>query len=136
MTNISTNPVPPNTALLAPDYGHHRNNVSSVDPAALTDAFYSNVKAGINMRGYEYAHIQVVPTGGANPSVEVLVWSPGADRFIAIVTPVTQAGVGVDTPYEFTFSALGRHILVRVTSLAAGTCDVYVSGASSIDRGC
>lgn len=108
---------------VAPNYTKHRTKVTAADSAALTD-----VKSCINMDGFADAHVQVIPSGGANPTVEVLWWSDAASKFIKEQVALTKAGIGADTPYEFTVSAKGRKMLVAVTTIAAGQCDVYVAG--------
>lgn len=131
--NVNRSIVPPATALPAPDYGLHREAVTAPDPA-LTDAFYENIRLGISMRGYEKAHISVAPTGGANPSIEVLVWSPGLERFVALNPSSTFAGTGPNTGYDASFQINGRLMFVRVTALTAGSVDIHVSGGSVLDH--
>lgn len=108
---------------LAPEYALHRSEVVAVD--TLPETVRSH---GINMASHTFAHIQVVPSGGANPNVVILWWSEAAGRFIQEHTPITRAGVGVDIPYEFTVDSRGRIMFVAITAIAAGTVDVHVSG--------
>ena len=107
----------------APDYALHRDAVAAVDVIA-------NVKqgSGINCANYQYANIQVVPSGGANPNVAVYWWSEQAMKFVQEHTPIAKAGVGVNTPFEFTVECNGRKMFVAVTAITAGACDVLVSG--------
>ena len=107
----------------APDYAIHRSAVTSVDTIA-------NVKetSAINCAQYQYAHIQVIPSGGANPNVAVYWWCEATSKFIQEHTAITKAGVGVNTPFEFTVNCRGRKMFVAITAIAAGPCDVYVSG--------
>jgi hypothetical protein len=72
--------------------------------------------------------VQVVPSGGANPSVAVFWWSEEAEKFVQEHVALAKAGVGVNAPYEFTVESRGRIMFVAVTAIAAGTVDVYVSG--------
>lgn len=111
----------------APVYVEHRHGVVAVDGLVAT---LTNPALGIACPGYEQAHVQVVPSGGANPSVEVLVWSDAAGHFINPVgTEFVQAGTGVNTSYEFTVPVRSRLFFVRVTAIAAGSCSVFVAGS-------
>jgi len=107
----------------APEYAHHRSGVTTPDVIATTPQ-----TQGINCSNYQHAHIQVVPSGGANPNVAVYWWSEDGGVWVQEHTPITRSGVGVDTPYEFTVECRGRIMLVAVTAIAAGECDVYVAG--------
>jgi len=112
-----------NTPEKAPDYSIHREAVAAPDVIANV------VRAhGINMSGYDEAHIQVVPSGGANPNVAVYWWSENAGVFVQEHTAIAKSGVGVNTPYEFTVKSKGRIMFVAVATIAAGVCDVLVSG--------
>lgn len=83
----------------------------------------------MNMRDYKTALVQVVPTDGANPTVEVYFWSEAAGKFIAPHTTISKAGVGVNTPFEFEVAAYGRIMWIRVGTMAAGAAKIYVAGA-------
>ena len=117
MADVSGNPK------LAPEYALHRSERDAVD--ALPETVRPH---GINMSSYTNAHIQVVPSGGANPDVAVLWWSEAAGEFVQEHTPITRAGVGVDTPYEFDVDSRGRIMFVAITAIVAGSVDVHVSG--------
>jgi hypothetical protein len=80
-----------------------------------------------NLAGYDLAHVQVIPTGGANPSIEVMFWSEAASMFVSAAPKLTTAGQGVDTPYEVTVPVAGRRMLVSITAIGAGSCDIYVA---------
>lgn len=109
--------------ILAPEYAHYRE-VSANDTLPVTQR-----EASINMGSYSQAHVQVVPSGGDNPTVQVLFWSDGASAFIPDHTPIEYAGKGVNTAYEFTVQCLGREMLVAVTGGGGtGKTDVYVAG--------
>jgi hypothetical protein len=113
----------------APNYTQHRKGITT------PDAVLTNVDLGVNTEHFDKAHIQVVPSGGANPTVKVYWWSDAASKFIQEHTEISKAGVGVNTPFEFTVDCLGRKMLVAVTVIAAGTTDVYVAGANnSLER--
>lgn len=111
----------------APRYALHRD--ARTGPDTLADVPKG---AGMNMEGYENAHIQVVPSGGANPNVAVYWWSEAATAWVQEHTPITRAGVGVDTPYEFTVQPRGRRMLVAFAALAAGQASVYVAGFRTV----
>lgn len=107
----------------APNYSEHRKDVDTADTV------FNDVDMGIKMTDYKKAHIQVVPSGGANPTVKVKWWSEAAQLFIDEHTAISKAGVGVNTPYEFTVDCEGRIMLVDIDAIAAGTASVYVAGS-------
>lgn len=107
---------------LAPQYEHHREAVDTAD-TTITDS-----RRGVNCGGYSRLHVQIVPTDGANPTVEVLFWSDAAGQFISAHTPLVFAGTGVDAPYEFSIDVEGRRIFVAVNTIGAGSVDIYVAG--------
>jgi len=107
----------------APKYQLYRDAVTAVDSLPMADQ-----KQGINLAGYKQAHIQIIPSGGANPTVAVLWWSEDAGKFIQEQTPITKTGVGANTAYEFTVDARGRIMFVAFTTLASGSCKVAVAG--------
>lgn len=103
---------------LAPKYSLHRN-------AAAADVGPFATKAhGVNADGYEWAHIQVVPGAGVDPTATVYWWSVEAAKFIQEHTPIAKAGVGASTPYEFTIEPRGRLFFVSLS----GAGKVFVSG--------
>ena len=117
MADISGNPTQ------APIYALHRSEVTAPDTLPNTERGH-----GINMQNHSFGHVQVVPSGGANPNVAVLWWSEAAQAFVQEHTPITRAGVGADTPYEFDVESRGRIMFVAITGIAAGAVDVHVSG--------
>ena len=117
MVDISGNPKQ------APEYALHRSGVAAVD--TLPEA---NRAHGINMAAHTVAHIQVVPSGGANPNVAILWWSEAASKFVQEQVSIAKTGVGVNIPYEFDVDARGRIMFVAVTAITAGVVDVHVSG--------
>jgi hypothetical protein len=106
----------------APEYGLHRE-VDAPDAAASTVKNH-----GMVMQDYRWANVQVVPAGGANPDIEVMFWSDEAGAFVSEHTPLSFSGIGVNTPYEATVEANGRRIWVKVPTMAAGTCKIFVGG--------
>lgn len=117
MADISANPK------LAPDYALHRDAVAAADTLPEGERAH-----GINMASNTHAHIQVVPSGGANPNVGVLWWSEAAGAFVQEQIPILKAGVDADTPYEFTVECRGRIMFVPVTLIAVGAVSIYVAG--------
>ncbi len=106
----------------SPKFVRHRRAVAAVD-SVFTDS-----RRAANCKGFEQLRIQVVPSGGADPTVEVMFWSDGAGRFISAHTALTYAGKGADTPYEIVVPVYGQKVFVAFTTLAAGAADVWVAG--------
>jgi hypothetical protein len=89
----------------------------------------------INMATYENAHITVIPTGGANPTVRVFYWNEHIGNGGGYAAQdVAVAGAGADTPYTFTVQCRSRKMFVAVTVLAAGAVAIAVSGSRLIDQ--
>lgn len=107
-----------------PEYKQHRKAVATADGASVLE----ESKHAFNAKGFERLCVQVLPAGGANPSVEVMFWSDAAGKFISAHTALTFAGKGANTAYEITVDVYGRKTLVSVTAIAAGTVDVHVAG--------
>ena len=108
-----------NSPKRAPEYVLYRD-VNVVDSADST------VKAhGMNMAGFRFANIQVVPDAGQNPTTEVMFWSEEADKFIKEHVALIKTGIGSATPYEFSVDANGRIFWVKQT---VGTGKIFVSG--------
>lgn len=106
-----------------PKYEQHRTVVSAVDSAAPT-----NKNEGVNFAGFDTALIQVVPTGTADPSVEVMIWSEAAQSFISSAPKLEFSGLGADKAYEISVPAHGRILWVGVTALTIGSLTLHVSG--------
>ncbi len=117
---------PDNSPKIAPDYGHHRKDVGTVD--VIANAVRNH---GINMGAYRLVNIQVVPGPTSNPTATVYWWSEAASAFVQEHTPITRAGLGVGVPYEFTVDANGRIMYVALTGTingGANAVNVHVSG--------
>lgn len=84
--------------------------------------------AGLNFSGYDVALFSVVPSGGANPTIEVMVWDPVSVKWIATNPASTYAGAGADTPYQIAFNAYGRKLYPRVHTIAAGSVSISQAG--------
>lgn len=85
--------------------------------------------AGVNCGGYRKLIVNVIPTGGANPTITMLVWSDKAAAFVATLPASTFAGPGADTPFSFVFDAEGRVCYPAVTTLSAGEVAMEVAGS-------
>lgn len=113
----------PQSIQKSPTYVLHRDGVTSADSTV------NSYVHGVNTSHYDKANVQVVPIGGANPNVEVLWWSDEADKFISEHVALAKAGVGANTPFEFTVECHSRVMFVAVTAIAAGSVKIFVSGA-------
>lgn len=116
----------------APDFALHRYVAEANDPASET------VRAhGMNMQGYQNAHVQVVPdTNDPNPSIKVRFWSEAAGAFVDDHSALAFAGKGAGIPYEVTVACNGRVMFVTIVSgMAAGkVCRVYVAGFNEVRK--
>ena len=93
---------------------------------------FSEFDAGARADDYGNAIVNVIPIGGDNPAVSILVWSVEASLFIATEPPTNIAAVGVNTPWSFDFAALGRTFLPVVTAgSGAGQTVIEVAGHNS-----
>lgn len=108
---------------MAPNYTEYRTGIAAAD----TLATFAEAN-GCNASGYDAVHVQVVPSGGANPTVQVVWWSEAAGKFVQEHVALTKAGVGADLPFEFTVSPKGRKLAVIVSTIAAGACDIHLAG--------
>jgi len=115
-------PDPQSSPELAPKYMYHRTATAVDVVANLTRAH------GVNAGMYRFAHVQVIPSGGAAPAVEIYWWSEAAGKFIKDQAVLAKAGLGANVPFEFSIDARGRIFAVVFTTLAAGSVDVYVAG--------
>ncbi len=120
-----------NSPQKCPNYAFYK------DVAAAESAAETVKQNGINMDGYRYANIQVVPTpaSGADPTAQVLWWSETLGEFIQEHTAISMAGAGANTPYEFTVECNGRIMLVVLTTMSSGTAKIYVSGVQQLTVG-
>jgi hypothetical protein len=78
------------------------------------DAVFDSQGIGVNAGQYRFVNVEVLPSGGANPNLEVLFWSDLAGAFVSENVALTKNGIGVDTPFTFTVEANGRIFLVAV----------------------
>lgn len=87
----------------------------------------SELKKGMNFQGYDVAFVQIIPSGGSTPSVELLTWCPSQDTFIPVNPTATWTAPAAGAAFEFTFSPYGRSVWVRVTGVGAGSVEVWAS---------
>ncbi len=113
---------------LAPVYARHRVVEGAID----TDPTTIDERRAMNMASHSHAHVQIIPTNGANPDVKVLFWSEAAGRFIDPHPDqaISFTGQGADVPYEFTFEPRGRKIFIFVTGTVTGNdvVEIQVAG--------
>lgn len=110
------------TTTKSPQYQAFRLDVDAVDVSPVT-----NKRFGLACSGYDIAMFQIIPSGGADPTIEILSWCEAAGRFISVNPVATSVGLGADEPFEVTVSPYGRVLYVSVTALAAGSVDIYSS---------
>ena len=92
-----------------------------------TDATFTNQCDGGNFTGFDLGAFQVIPSGGADPSIVLMSWSEAAGEYIAGNPSFTVAGAGADVPYEFTVQVAGRWMFPAVT-IAGGSVEIYAAG--------
>lgn len=118
---------PTQSPILAPEYNLHRIVKDANDAGTIDDG-----RRGMNMQSYSHAHVQILPSGGANPDVKILFFSPELGEFIAPHPDqeIAFAGAGPDVPYDFSFEPRGRKFFVFVTSgvSAADVVKIFVAG--------
>jgi hypothetical protein len=106
-----------------PRYSIHRSGVTVIDPTPSDKETEAS-----NFSGFDIACFQVIPSGGASPTVEVMEWSEIAGSFISANPKFIVTTLGVDTPYAFTVTAAGRKLWVMVTAIVGGSVDIYAAG--------
>jgi hypothetical protein len=112
----------PKSIKRSPNYALYRDGVDA------TDSDFTDVDLGINTSYFKTALVQVVPSGGADPTVEVMWWSEEAESFVKEHVALTKAGIGANTPFEFSVSCYSRIMFVAVT-ITAGSVKILVAGA-------
>jgi hypothetical protein len=112
----------------APQSKIYREGITAADVIA-------NVREvdGLNCAQYNVLNVEVIPEGGANPTVAVWVWSETASKFVQENPAFTKAGVGADTPYAFSFNVNGRIVFIAVTVIGAGSCKIATSGFDMVE---
>lgn len=105
----------------APDHRKYRTVVNATDSGPFNDK-----KQGLNAGHYRRLNVNVIPTSGANPTVEVMFWSDEASAFVSENPALTKAGAGVNTAYAFTVEANGRMVFIAVTAGLAAAQQVVI----------
>lgn len=100
----------------------------SVGVAAAETLTGKAATAGLNFSGYDVALFDIVPSGGANPTIEVMVWSPSAEAWVSTNPASTFVGLGVDIPHQIAFNAYGRILYPRVSVIGAGSVSISAAG--------
>lgn len=116
--NTVTDDTVANAGFLSPDFAGGQDAVAE--------------EHGINMQGYENAHVSVIPSGGANPTVRVYYWDDIAEVWVQADAAV--AGAGANTAYSFTVQCRSRIMFVAVTVLATGAVAINVAGSRLVDQ--
>jgi hypothetical protein len=106
-----------------PLYSIHRSGVTVIDAAVPTVE-----TAGSNFSGFDTACFQIVASGGANPTIEVMEWCEAAEKFVSQNPKVTAAGLGVNTTYSIATPAHGRKLWISVTTIVGGAVTIYAAG--------
>jgi hypothetical protein len=118
----------------------HRGSITAAPEYALVrdeiiadDVIATEVKEhGIQTATYAKAHVQINPSGGANPTATVYWWSEAFGKWVQEHTPLVFAGVGANTAYEFTVECQERLMFVAVTSVGVGAVGIAVSGSREV----
>jgi len=109
----------------APNYKLYRT-LTANDPATPT----AKKGSGAQCFRFRKLHIQIVAAGGANPAIQVWVWSEEADAFIDLHTALTFAAKGANVSWETTIDVLDRIVFIGATSGAdTGTTKILLAGA-------
>jgi phage tail sheath gpL-like len=113
-----------------PAFTLHRTVEDAIDAGPDVPVVAS---AGMNMKGFDEAVIQVVPKAGAAilPGIEVYQWSESAGTFVPFVAAKTATAPAVLTPYTFQTEVFGAIIWVRVTGTmtTSDVVEILVAGA-------
>ena len=88
----------------------------------------NKANGGLAFAGYDIGNVQVIPTGGANPSIEILSWCPKLETYISVYPKAEFPGQGADTPFEITFSPYNRTVWIFVTGTGTGQVELQVCG--------
>lgn len=131
---IRTTVAEQSSPLAPPSEVLHR--VVSDDVDTLPDDVPTVASKGVNMHGYPYAHVKVIPIAGAPvPTITLYQWSEAASSFIPYLPAKTATASGADSPFAYQFEVDEAIIWVAVTGtvVSGDSVKIYVSG-SGIDR--
>jgi hypothetical protein len=102
-----------------------RSGVSAVEAVgSLPDSLNS----GLNFSGYDTAMFMIYPSGGALPTIEIMVWDPLGTAWISASPPATFTAAVANVPFTVTVPAHGRGLYVRVSVLGAGEVSIASAG--------
>jgi hypothetical protein len=111
----------PNTALW-------RTGITAVESVG---GLPGDLNSGLNFSGYDVAMFTVYPSGGALPTIEVMVWDTVTEAWISAAPKAEYAANAADEPFTFTVPAHGRGFYARVSVLAAGSVDIGAMGRAN-----
>lgn len=117
-------------ALREPSSVLHRTVEDAID--VLPDDAPTKMSQGVNLRGYQYAHVHAVATGAtAQPTINIYQWSAGAGKFVPFISALTAASPGAEESFSSLFDVGGATIWVGVTGTvgAGDKVEIHVSGA-------
>ena len=97
---------------LAPGYTLYRSGVVINDDIAAI-----GVEEGLNTDDYEYASFIVIPIDGTDPGASVYYWNATEEAWVLDLDFTTVTGAGGSVPYAFSVKALGRILLVVLSSI-------------------
>lgn len=108
-----------------PQFQVHRT-VTADDGAAPT---ITDINLGSRADGYEKCVVNAVPSGTANPVMEVLFWSDAAGRFIPTNPATSLPAAGADVAQSLVFDVIGRiFIVIVVSGTGAGSTIIEIAG--------
>ena len=106
-------------------YYYQVKTVSEVDESTPP----SELKKGVNFKGYDIGVFQIVPSSGSTPTIELMAWCPSQSTFVVAEPAATWTAPSAGTPFEFTFSPYGRSVWPRVTNVGGAGEEVEVWAA-------
>jgi len=123
------------TPAAAPDWALNR-------VVTAQDADFARRGHGVAISEYEKLRFAVTPMtanpmtdesaepgGAGNPSIEIMIWSEPAKRFVPMHTPITRAGAGAGVPFVVDVpNANGATIGCFVTNAISGVVTIASQG--------
>jgi hypothetical protein len=104
---------------------------SGIDAVEAVGSLPETINSGLNFSGYDVGMFYVYPTGGAQPTIEIMVWNSETSKWISTVPAATFTGPAVDTEFTFTVPAYGRGLYARVSAIGAGSVSISAAGHTS-----
>jgi hypothetical protein len=110
-----------------PKFTLWRDNITAVETIG---ALSGSLNGGLNFSGFDRAAFMVYPSGGAQPTIDVVVWDPLTQSWVAPLpaSDYTFTAPAPDTPFTFTVPAYGRGLYAFVSALAGGSVDIAAAG--------